>query len=93
MTTRSQRRKAVAELASGKFESPTVESNQNENLIAGSSVSPRVQPETFEDVKTSSGKEILSDLAEMLAENQKEMMKLIVPMIKKIICSSKHSRV
>ena len=45
MTTRSQKQKAVAELISGEFETPTVENNQSEILIAGPSKSPRVQPE------------------------------------------------
>ena len=60
-----------------------VENNQSENLIAGPSKSPSVQPENLEEVKTSFGKEIMSNLAKMMAENQKEMMKLIVPMTDK----------
>ena len=84
MTTRSQKRKAVAELVSREFETRTVENNQSKNLIAGPSKSPRVQPEILEEVKTSLRKELMSDLAKMLAENQKEMMKLIVPMAKKL---------
>ena len=37
MTTRSQKRKAVAELVSGEFEACETENNQCENLIAGPS--------------------------------------------------------
>ena len=90
MTTGSQKRKAVAEVFSGEFETPTVENNQSQKLIAGPSKSPRVQPENLEEIKTSSRKEIMSDLAKILAENQKEMMKLIAPMAKK---SSAHQNV
>ena len=90
MTTRIQKTEAVAELVSGEIETPIVENNQSENLIAGPSNSPRVQPENLEEVKSSLRKEILSDLAKMLAENQKQIMKLIVPMAKK---SSAHQNV
>ena len=45
MTTRSQKRKAVAEMALGKFEFSVVESNQPESLVAGPSKSPRIQTE------------------------------------------------
>ena len=83
MTTRSQKRKAVAELASGEFETPRAYNNQPENLVAGPSKSSRVQPENLEEIKTSLRKEIMSDLAKMLAENQKEMMKLVAPITKK----------
>ena len=83
MTTRSQKRKAVAELASGEFETPTAYNNQPENLVAIPSKSSRVQPENLEEIKTSLRKEMMSDLAKMLAENQKEMMKLVAPITKK----------
>ena len=83
MTTRSQKRKAVAELVSGEFEASIVESNQPENLIAGPSKSPKIQPENLEEIKTSLRKEIMSDLAKLLAENQKEIMELVVPSAKK----------
>ena len=42
MATRSQKRKAVAELATGELETPSVENNQSEKLIAGPSKSPSV---------------------------------------------------
>ena len=48
MITRSQKRKAVAELASGDFETPVVENNSNENLIAGPSKNPRIETENLE---------------------------------------------
>ena len=57
MTTRSQKRKAVAELASVEFETPTAGINHAENLVAGPSKSPRVQPEHLEEIKTSLIKE------------------------------------
>ena len=37
MTTRSQKRKAVAELVSGDFEASIAENNTTENLVAGPS--------------------------------------------------------
>ena len=83
MTTTSQKRKAVAELASREFETPTADNNQPENLVAGPSKSPRVQPENLEEIKTSLRKEIESHLAKILAENQTEMMKLLAPITKK----------
>ena len=70
MATRSQNWKAVAELISGEFETPVTEDSQLENLISGPSKSPRVQPENVEEIKTSLKKEIMSDLANLLAENQ-----------------------
>ena len=82
MTTRSQKRKAVAELASGDFEASVTENSPPENLIASSTKSPRIQPENLNEIKTSLRKEIMSDLAKMLAENQKEMLKLIAPLKK-----------
>ena len=82
MTTRSHK-KTVAEQVSGEFVTSVTENNQPENLIAGPSKSRRVQPETLEETKTSLRKEIMSDLAKMLAENQKEMIKLIAPKAKK----------
>ena len=75
MTTRSQRRKDVAELVSGDFETSIVENNSSENLVAGPSKVPRVEPENLEEIKTSLRKEIMSDLTKILAENQKEILK------------------
>ena len=83
MTTRSQKRKAVAELASGDFETTVVENNSNENLIAGPSKNPRIEPENLEEIKTSLRREIMTDLTKILAENQKEIFKLIAPLSKK----------
>ena len=83
MTTRSQKRKAVAELVSGDFEASVAENSASENLIASSSKFPRVKPENLNEIKTSLRREILSDLAKMLAENQKEMLKLLAPLNKK----------
>ena len=83
MTNRSQKRKAVAELASGDFEASIAENNTTENLVAGSSKNPRIEHENLEAIKTSLRREILTDLTEILAENQKEMLKLIAPLNKK----------
>ena len=47
MTTRSQKRKTVADMASGEFEYSVAESNQPESLVAGPSKSPRVQLENL----------------------------------------------
>ena len=83
MTTRSQKRKAVAELVSGDFETSVTGNNSTENLIASSSKNPRLESENLEDIKTTLRKEIMSDLTKILAENQKEMLKLIAPLNKK----------
>ena len=83
MTTRSQKRKAVAELVSGDFETSVTENFPPETLVASSSKIPRVEPESLAEIKTSLRKEIMSDLAKILAENQKEMLKLIAPLNKK----------
>ena len=82
MTTRCQKRKALAELDSGKFETSVTENIHPENLIADPRKSPRVQPESLEEIETSLRKEVMSDLAKMLAENQKEMMKRVAPLAK-----------
>ena len=83
MTTRSQKRKAVAELVSGDFEASLAENNPTENLTASSSKNPRLELENLEEMKTTLRKEIMSDLTKILAENQKEMLKLIAPSNKK----------
>ena len=82
MTTRSQKRKAIAELASGDFETSLTENNSTENLIPSSSKNPRLELENLEEIKTLR-KEIMTDLTKILAENQKEMLKLIAPASKK----------
>ena len=83
MTTRSQKRKAAEELVSTEVETPLPEISQNENPVAGTNKSPRVISENLEDIKTTLRKEIMSELTKILAENQKEMLKLIAPPIKK----------
>ena len=82
MTTRSQKRKAVEELVSTEIETPLPETSQNSNPVAGTSKSPRVLTENLEEIKSSLRKEIMSDLTKILAENQKEMLKLIAPTVK-----------
>ena len=88
MTTRSQKRKAVAELVSGDFEASLTENNSTGNLIASSSKNPRLEPEDLEELKTTLRKEIMSDLTKVLVENQKQMLKLIAPACKKRSASS-----
>ena len=83
MTTRSQKRKAVAELVSGDFEVSVPENSPSENLVASSSKVRRVESESLVEIKTSLRKEIMSDLTKILAENQKEMLKLISPLNRK----------
>ena len=83
MTTRSQKRKAVAELAFVDFEASIAEDNTTENLVAGPSKTHRKEPEILEEIKTSLRWEIMTDLTKILAENQKEMLKLIAPLNKK----------
>ena len=83
MTTRSQKRNAVAEIVPGELESSVAENNSSENPVAGPSNTPRVEPENLEEIKTSLRREIMSDLTEILAENQKEMLELIAPLDKK----------
>ena len=83
MTTRSQKRKAIAELASGDFEASLAENNSTENLIPSSNKNPRLELENLEEIKTTLRKEIMTDLTKILAENQKEMLKLVAPASKK----------
>ena len=83
MTTRCQKRKAVAELISQDCETLVNDNIPSEDLIAGPSKTIRIEPENLDEIKTSLRKEILSDLSKILAENQKEMLKLIAPLSKK----------
>ena len=83
MTTRSQKRKAVEELVSTEIETPLPETSQNSNPVVGTSKSPRVLTENLEEIKSSLRKEIMFDLTKILAENQKEMLKLIALTVKK----------
>ena len=61
------------------------EENQPVNLVAGMSKSPRLHTKNLDDIKSSLRKAIMSDSAKILAENQKEMLKLIEPPSKKLI--------
>ena len=76
MTTRSQKRKAAEELAPRDVDTFITGNNSETNMIAGPSKSPRVQPENLDEIKTSLRKEIMSDLSKILAENQKEKLRL-----------------
>ena len=90
MSTRSQKRKAVEELASGEFDSNIVNTNNLEiEQVPGPSKekSPKLRAENVNEIKSSLKSEILADLAKILAENQKEMLKMIEPLSKK-----KHTR-
>ena len=69
MTTRSQKRKAIAELVSGEFETSTIENNLVEDPVVGPSKAPRTESENLNEVKASLRKKILSDLSKILAEN------------------------
>ena len=51
MTTRSQKKKAVAELFSGDFEASVAKNISSENLVAGPSKTVRVEPENFNEKK------------------------------------------
>ena len=73
MTTRNQNRKAVEEVVSHDLETPIAGNNQTLILVAGLSKSPRIQPQNLDEIKTSLRNEILADLTEILAENQKEI--------------------
>ena len=83
MTTRSQKRKAVAELFSADFKTPVNENIPPEDLMAGPSKTLRIEPENLDEIKTSLRKDISSDMSKILAENQKEMLKLIAPLSRK----------
>ena len=83
MTTRSQKRSAVAVLVSGDFETPVNENIPSEDLMAGPSKTLRIEPENLDEIKTSLRKDTLSDLLKILAEIQKEMLKLIAPLSRK----------
>ena len=90
MTTRSQKRKAITELVSGEFDTSLTENNLAENLVASCSKTTRTEPEDLNEIKASLRKEILSDLSKILAENQREMFKLIAPLSKKRAVSSEN---
>ena len=83
MTTRSQKRKTVEQLGSAEIETPIAGNSQNTNPVVATSKSPKVHTENLEEIKSTLRKEIMSDLAKILAENQKEMLKLIAPVAKK----------
>ena len=83
MITRSKKRKTVAGLASGDFEASVYENIPYEDLIAGRSKTLRIEPENLDEIKTSLRQAILSDLSKILAETQKEMLKLIASLSRK----------
>ena len=73
----------MAELASGDFEASIAENNPAENLLPSTSKNPRLELENLEEMKATLRKEIMFDLTKILAENQKEMLKLIASAGKK----------
>ena len=81
-TTKRQKRKAVAELVSAEFEASVAKHLQSENLKAGPGKTLRIEPENLDEIKTSLRNEIMSDLAKLLVEKQKEI-KLMAPRSKK----------
>ena len=83
MTNRNQKKEAVEELVSVYQETPLSGNNQTEHPVPGTSKSSKVRTENLEEIKSTLGKEILSDLTKILAENQKEMLKLIAPVAEK----------
>ena len=84
MTTKSQKRKAVNELVSAKIETPLTGNSQSIDPVLGTSKSPKVHTENLEQMKSFLRKEIMSDLTKVLAENEKELLKLIAPVAKKL---------
>ena len=78
MTTRSQKRRAVAELVSGDFEASIAENTPSENRTAGPNKVPRVEPENLEETKTSLRNHVRID-----KKNQKEMLNSIAALNKK----------
>ena len=80
MTTRSQKRKAIAELRS-VFEMSVAENSHPENLVAGPSKSPNIQSEKLDEYERSLRKK-KSDLTE-----QKETLKLIAQTVEKLTIS------
>ena len=53
MTTRSQKKKVVAELVPGEFEASVAENNSSENLVGGPSKILRPEPESLDEIKNS----------------------------------------
>ena len=74
MTTRSQKRKAVAELVFGDFETSVAENSLSENLVTSSSKVPRMEPESLIETKTSLRKEIMSDLTKNLQKTKRKCL-------------------
>ena len=83
MTTRGQKRTTTTEVASGEFEVYPAEPHQVENCVASMSKSPRIQTENLDEIKTCLRKEKMADLTKILAENQKQMIELITPTVRK----------
>ena len=78
---------AIPELTPGELEVSLTENNLAENIVASCSKTTRTEPGDLNEIKASLRKEILSDLTKILAENQKEMFKLIAPLNKKRVVS------
>ena len=68
---------------SREFETSLTENNLAENLVASCSKTFRTETGDLNEIKSSLRKEILADLSKLLAENQKELFKLIARLNKK----------
>ena len=86
MSTRCQKRKSVQELMSGEVESSSTRNSENFNLdqVSGpSGNSQKIRNKNLDAINSSVRTKTMTDLAKMLAENQKELFNLIAPTIKK----------
>ena len=87
MSTRSQKRikipqaccKNVSEIVSSPILVENVESSDQDASVAGSSSakSPRIENSVLEGLRTSLKEEITSEIKGLLAESQKELLKLL----------------
>ena len=83
MTTRKQKRKAVDELVSEDLGTSVIGNITSENITAGLSKSSKLQAGNIDKIKMSLRKLITLDPNKILAEIQKEILKLIAPPVKK----------
>ena len=73
----------MTEVASGELEASSAEIYQVESCVASTSKSPRIQTENLDEIKTCLRREIMADLTKILAKNQKQMLELITPALRK----------
>ena len=74
MNTRSQtqKRRAAEELTSASFETPVIENDQVENLIADPCRTPRIQPEILDEINSTLRRAIMSDFANYYTKIKKK---------------------